>query len=662
MAYPVVRKIADGDSAEEGEFNAPINDLEARTDHLLSLVQALTVDQAIQIEEALIQAGTLPGTPVYYDTSDKVFKPALASLDPDAGYNNAAAKSLWRGMVRSITGTSGTVVLGGSFALDTVAWAAVMKDGVFAAGRYFLDSTTDGLLNTDSGALGIYICDIDADGRAYLAGQGTTNFLNHIHRKVVLRGDPADDAPQADPGSPNPQLIITPNAALRGWLPAGNQGELDSYFAGFTYGSEVPSGTVFGYNIQQADETYLRSVFPPIPEGSAEVQIDGVAGSDTTIIINAYGIWWQDNSYGNAPWDVDYSVTSGTKLIEYWTTRIPVNTSFYDLVYQDVLAQLIADFATIGIRSLSVDSPNGYLVITNDGDGNALISNDGVWQLIPGAGLSATSIQSAGNVVDGFRKQVRLENTVEIPLIHLPQKSESEVGESVYRETLVGDNVQVTWNIVHNLGEAYPQVTVWDKNTGSLLVPSIVSNTANDLTITLGAAPGLGEEVDVAVRRYQVDRPQTELITTNGSEAGTALTLYGYPIGPTAADYQDFFLYAGQWLPAGVNYQPTLRILGTVDDPDLVTPVAGNFDVQIFLVDLDGSIADETTNTWTYTRQMVSGAPARLQSAAVVVPTADMVLTRDTGLIVRIKPNTGGSPLPVGTQRILGITASVARV
>jgi hypothetical protein len=94
-----------------------------------------------------------------------------------------------------------------------------------------------------------------------------------------------------------------------------------TYFPGWTVGVQIPSNAKFGYNLQHASEAALLSSFPPVPVEAAVAVQAGVTVTPSPLVVNAYGIWWVDDTYGNAPWPVDYAVTTTASAIQMWLTR-----------------------------------------------------------------------------------------------------------------------------------------------------------------------------------------------------------------------------------------------------------------------------------------------------------------------------------------------------
>jgi hypothetical protein len=102
------------------------------------------------------------------------------------------------------------------------------------------------------------------------------------------------------------------------------------------------------------------------------------------VVVNEYGIWWMDNSYGNAPWSVTYTadLPALAPEVTLWTSR------------------LIADV------SLSENITDQIISILRNGE----IDTMAVTKAIPGDN-TITIVGSSGDNVDGWRGPVTFTNT-----------------------------------------------------------------------------------------------------------------------------------------------------------------------------------------------------------------------------------------------------------
>lgn len=415
-----VRTIADGTNVEAANINGPISDLTNRTTWLRDQLSAITAGTQLVLRNRTIESGLAVGDVVYYDDTSGSFKGALSDVDT-SNLSTASDSSFWQGVLQVASGTSGDVVLGGSMTLTQVEWAAAYESGVFAAGDVFLSSVTPGKLNTVPGTTGIYIGHMLDDGSGngeLLVRLGNPgSFIDHIHLERTLLGEPAGSV--VDPAFGDPQVITTPDPLQAGWLPANS-----TYFPGFIVGVQIPTGAVFGYNITHPSETALAEVFPLIPEDNAQFSQSGLILYGDHVVANRYGIWWMDNSYGEAPWPVDYGITGVAADITLWTARLVASASVLELVEQSVINSLDnGGIDTIAVQSLLSASTDDLGISGTEGDGTngwqgqVTLENNGVTALRLGRGLGATA--PSGNNITGYKKLVDLRFDADLPAQHL---------------------------------------------------------------------------------------------------------------------------------------------------------------------------------------------------------------------------------------------------
>lgn len=440
MPFPNVPTLSDGQPADASVLNQPLQALTQRTQILLSMLEQLDNQARLVFRDVVVESGSLPGQPVWFDAQEQVFRPAAAALSADAGLDLAADSALWRGVIKEVGGTVGTVVPAGEIALPVSDWEAVIDEGSITPGRYYL-STNAGRITRERGTTAIYVGDLTSDGRMFLAGQLPTNLLNHVHHKFTLVGDPAG-VPNT-PSVGDPQNIPSPDDQLRGWLPV-------SEFTSFTVGNQIPSGAVFGYNLNHPDEVDLAAVFPPIPVENAEFSMDGQRLSDSRIVLNQFGIWWMTDDYGQVPWDPDYVNNQQAFDISYWTTRIPSDDSLYQTILDRTLQQIIDNFGQIGVRSLTVPNATDRLSISGQ-NGELEIINTGVRSLRGGFGIGTTSIDGEGTAAAGHRYRVRTELSIEQEVPRAPDPN--RVLEPVNTQLVSGTSLDLYGDALNNDGD-----------------------------------------------------------------------------------------------------------------------------------------------------------------------------------------------------------------
>jgi len=411
---PSVRVIVDGEPVDAATTNGPISDLTNRTSYLKSQLDTIAAGTQLLLRSQTVESGLVNGTPVYLDVTDNVFKAAQAEID-DSNLNLAGPRAFWQGIIQSVSGTTADIVIGGIMSLPLVTWAAVFDTGIFAAGPVYL-STLPGLISSQPSTTSIYLGEMRSSGEMLVRLANPGSFIDHVHMQVSLLGDPAGTVIDPAPGAP--QLVNVPDPLMPGWLPAD-----PIYFPGYVVGVQIPVGAQFGYNIQHPSEVDLRKVFPVLPPENAQFSQGGELLGTDVIQINNYGIWCMDNSYGNAPWPVDYAVTGIAEIISLWTTRFIASASVVDIVANAVISLFQAGAASaFAATSILSTDPSSLGVAGTDGDGtngwrgDISLSNLGVTALRTGRGLTASA--PSGDNVTGWKGLTDIQVTMSLPATH----------------------------------------------------------------------------------------------------------------------------------------------------------------------------------------------------------------------------------------------------
>lgn len=713
MPFPNVQSITDGEAASAAVFNRALQNLTTRTDYLKAAIDGLTLSDRLELTDVPIAPTVTPGMPVYLDIDNARFAPALAALEAQSGYNLADDRALWRGCCSSVSGAVGSVVLSGSLQLATAEWDAVVPGGS-VPGRYFLSSEIAGRITRDPQGLAIYVGDLAADGRFYLAAQASTNVLQHQH----LRADLSPDAAGSFITSSGSYVIDSPNASQRGWLPADS-----THFPT----ADIPPGAAFGYNIQQADEWPLRRLFPPVPVDTAQFEQGSTLIQADRLLVNLTGIWWMTDDVGEAPWDGDGD-------IRYWTVRVPAAGTIVQLLTSQVLSEIAQNFGQLGIRTVNASQQTDFIAITVDQDGNAQFFNDGVHALRQGSGVRVTG--TAGDAAAGRRHSVRVDDAVEHPLSPLyttgPSTVVPIVGDGTaaafviehnlggaltsvleYVSSIAGNDVDDTFVISHGLGTPFPSVNVWDEVAQTWVIVQIQSLNQNQLQVQFSSSPATGDSYRVVVIGGGIagaDNPfvppvvnvrdqsnehvpyddmtvidSNSLLLTfptapdNGEElnvrvtgrprSSTVLPLATYDVPGNlpifdaggvaieAGEESNWVYHLGTQLPAGEVYQPRLRLLLALDTPHSVTPVGRNISVRISRVTDGQPVTD--LNTEVAVRQVEDGRPGQVQ-VTTVVP-ASLTAARGQTLFVRVGYGATNAP-PSGSLRVISVDAEFRRI
>lgn len=401
----LVRTIIDGDPVDANHTNQGTTDLTQRTDYLKGVLDSLEAGQLLKVTGATLQAGLSVGTPLYLDT-DNVFKPAIVALAVDA-VGGAAAKSayVFGILLSKDTDTTGSVgVVGRITELSQSDWTTVIDGAVWAAGHYFLSSQNPGRISTDPGSLAVYVGQMLPDA-TFLLRAAPPVYGAHTHYEFTLVGKPAGTV--VDPSVGGTQVVNTPDATQRGWLPAAAP-----YFSV----DRIPVGAKFGYNLGVAAENALAAVFPPIPLSGSNFAQGGLMLDGSKVVVNDFGIWWMDDTYGNAPWPVDYAATLTAEDITFWFSRLlfATDTGVVTSLQKDPASLLdikvvnaAGQSASAGKLRLLVSSLLPNSSTTDEGStavksisGGSHTSGPVASRLIPGAGIALSSTH--GDNVAGF--------------------------------------------------------------------------------------------------------------------------------------------------------------------------------------------------------------------------------------------------------------------
>ncbi len=405
--------LVDGQPVNAATTNVPITELAQRTQSLKEVQDSLEAGSLLRIPDAVLQGGLAVGTVLYLDT-DGVFKPAQVVLADTQAGGAAAKESYVYGLILSkATDTSGIVAVLGRISAATIStsqWAAVMAGGVWAAGHYFLSNEDPGKLSTDPGALAIYVGQAMSDG-SFLVKATPPVYGTHTHYHFALSGNPAGTANSPSVGQD--QNILVADSSARGWLPV-------SSFDPDT----VPAGAKFGYNITHADDAALLAVFPPIPVESAEFAQSGLSLDETTVVVNDFGIWWMENTYGEAPWPVDYDVTFTSDNVQAWFTRLLAATAGGIVQRLELHPSSVLNIQIVDANGAPADDGRLKLlvstVLSNGGDtdegqlglkdvtGGEFTRGPVASRIKPGAGMSMTS--AYGDATNGYYGVVTIAN------------------------------------------------------------------------------------------------------------------------------------------------------------------------------------------------------------------------------------------------------------
>jgi hypothetical protein len=310
--------------------------MQSDINYLKSLIDSLEAGKALILSDQTLASGLVVSMPVYLDDSG-VWQAAKLELANNANSTLAelTSKAYVTGMVYELdSALTGKIVISGEVTLTSSILNIV--DGAYANGLYYL-STTAGHITASFSTVPVRVClingpDSDNNYRVFLMPDSRAHIDTHGHYYVQLYDQPAGD-PNCVPckagfmwgdleeDGPYPgvvHVVDNPNSSLPGWLPI-----TDPIFADMA----IPAGAKFGYNINQDDD--LKAIWPPLPTNHVYATVDGVGETGNKIIVNEDGIWWMDDTYGNAPWPVNLpciesssSSSSSSSNCPIWEIRI----------------------------------------------------------------------------------------------------------------------------------------------------------------------------------------------------------------------------------------------------------------------------------------------------------------------------------------------------
>lgn len=299
--------ISDGDRVDADTINHVLSQLGANTDYLKLLFETALLGSAQFAFGQTVETDALVGQPVYYNSNNARFERALASAytDETTGLLTTAPSShVWGLVYTKHSATTADILISGYATIDL----SNAVTGTVAAGVYYLGAATPGKLQATAPPVGIPVLRSDGDGNVHIFPSFTDVFAQHRHYRFPLVAYPAGDHEPPDPIT-DPHVITNADDEVEGWLPAD-----DPSFEG-----NAPTGAKFGYNIAASS---LAAVWPPMPIDSAyiewnkglDIDVGGTGTQQGTtaplVQIDANGIWWMSDNYGDVPWYKDLDTAS----------------------------------------------------------------------------------------------------------------------------------------------------------------------------------------------------------------------------------------------------------------------------------------------------------------------------------------------------------------
>lgn len=397
-----VRHVVDGEPVDAATTGRPTRTLEGQTRYLKERLAGIEAGDAVVLGDRTVAPETLVGSPVYYDPVNDRFDLALAAIDTDAnGYAAGAASADVIGVVlRKSSSTLADICIVGAVSLDLSA----VVEGDVLPGRYYLSGRTPGVLVRSRPGVGVAVLVADGAGTVYVNPQPRDIADSHLHFKVDLYTQPAGEMRQRQPDER--YEIDDPDSNDPGWLPADH-----AVFEGL-----APAGAKFGYNLEQHPE--LADLWPPLPTEAASLVLfraedSGVGvelplGSQGLAIIDAAGLWWMSDCYGQAPWEANLNTNpsaSSSLVSSSAGDSCPAPGRKLSVYFSKV--RYAIDKSTV--TSLTAADPNGPIQFV-DCYGNPATTGALVARYLPGlaiakddevGSLAVKGINEAGKLVRG---------------------------------------------------------------------------------------------------------------------------------------------------------------------------------------------------------------------------------------------------------------------
>lgn len=497
------------DYVRADDTNRPLQELDSRTQYLYDAIQAQSLGELILARNVTLSGVLPPGTPVYFDTSDSLWKPAEAILDIQEGndFGFAAPESEVKGLVlvnHLGTGNTADVALYGRIRSDWgIQWDQVVDVENEDPGRYYL-SVTPGKITLSRNVLSVEIGTLAADGSMVFTPDITGNLRSHLHLRFELEAVQA--ANLSEPGWADESLF--PNA---------------------------PAGAVYGYNLSQNPE--LSAKFPPTPFDNYFLTYNGVGLARDTVVVDANGIWWMDAS--DAPFSLGDHVYTDTvdHYFEFWMMQL----NFGAKIVNSLRSGDVVDTLPVQVRALDgtpMDNGDLQVFLANsvlpDGDNdegalayktiNGVKAKRGpvVSRVVAGPGVTVSG--ASGNATDGFYGAIAISSTA--ALTSVLNSSPTLVALRNAREDFYNRNVPVL-NLPRNRISSFklkiPVAPFLPTNLGVTLRLGVLSASLFSTTVQIGVmvvspgvdvpgAPTTGPDVPVSILAGEQNR--LKLITT----------------------------------------------------------------------------------------------------------------------------------------------------
>jgi hypothetical protein len=315
----IIKLIQNGENVEAATPNASLRQLDGNIRYLRDLLAAVNYGQAIFIRDATVKSTTLVGQPVYFNSTNAQFEPAVGSVESDAttGFLKTGITAHVVGVIHTKSNSTKADILVHGFSELNLNNAV---DGSVAAGVYYLSNADPGKLTATLPPSAVPVLQTLQETATAGVWEVVVNtkihdFLSdHRHFTYELVAEPAGET--APPAEGEKHTISSPNTGLEGWLPADN-----AIFDGL-----APANAEFGYNISASS---LAAIWPPVPVSAAGIYArkDNVYDNEAEptihgaelltndhVVIDENGIWWMTDCYNEVPWSTTLNTGTETSV------------------------------------------------------------------------------------------------------------------------------------------------------------------------------------------------------------------------------------------------------------------------------------------------------------------------------------------------------------
>lgn len=384
-----IRHVQPNDPVSASATSAAPKVLEARTNMLKEVVDAIEAGRALLWRDQTVDASVQEGQPVFWNYLTQQFEQARATAAQSpttGGFTTGPESEVFGLCLTKKVGNRADIVISGVVAFNSLA-AAI--DGDITPGRYYLSAAEPGKLVLQRPPVTVAVAIVlgpldscDQNTWVYVLPQ-TRDFLeNHIHYQFSLTARPA--GLHVPPTVGEPHTISDADSSLPGWLPAD-----DAIFNG-----TAPTGAKFGYNLSA--EPNLNGMWPPIPLSAVVLEwfrpCPTPEGSDTgcqplvggrvpagKVQFNADGIWWMTDCYDEVPWPTDLDTTpldSSSVSVSSSSSSVAPDYCPQVLPMELVLSFIKMTFATDKTVVTSLQPGEGQPIEFVNCDGDAATTGD----------------------------------------------------------------------------------------------------------------------------------------------------------------------------------------------------------------------------------------------------------------------------------------------